>query len=312
MTDQRLFKIVFMGTPAFAVPSLEALIAAGFHVAAVVTAPDRPAGRGMKLRESEIKKAAVAHGIPVLQPAKLKDPAFIEALHQIGAQLQVVVAFRMLPEVVWNMPPLGTINLHASLLPQYRGAAPINHAIMHGDTETGVTTFKLKHEIDTGNILLQTRVPISSEDNAGTLHDKLMEAGAELLVETVRGIKEGSVSEISQHELLPEMEIRHAPKIFREDCEINWQRPAKDILNQIRGLSPYPGAFSAVNDRRIIILEARLQFTKPVVPAGTYETDGKSCFKIAAADGYIQIIRLKPEGRRAMEVSDFLRGQRDL
>lgn len=312
MSDNETFRIVFMGTPYFAVPSLEALIDAGFHISAVVTAPDRPAGRGMKLQESDVKKAALKHGIKVLQPTNLKSEEFLNELRDIKPDLQVVVAFRMLPEVVWSFPPLGTINLHASLLPQYRGAAPINHAIMNGETETGVTTFKLKHEIDTGNILLQEKIQIGTTDNAGTVHDKLMKAGAGLLVKTVKGLKEGTLKEIEQDQLVEGTTIHHAPKIFREDCEIQWNKSTEQVYNQIRGLSPYPGAFTFLNGKRIIITDQEIEVTRPLKTPGEYETDGKSFLKIAAADGYIQVLALKPEGKREMNVTDFLRGQRDL
>lgn len=312
MSENENFRIVFMGTPYFAVPSLEALIKAGFHIAAVITAPDRPAGRGMKLQESDVKKAALKHGIKILQPTNLKAPEFVDELKTIRPDVQVVVAFRMLPEVVWNLPPLGTINLHASLLPQYRGAAPINHAIMNGEKETGVTTFKLKHEIDTGNILLQQKIPILKNDTAGTVHDKLMNAGAGLLVTTIKGLKDGTLKEIDQDELLEGTTIHHAPKIFREDCEIRWNKGVEQVFNQIRGLSPYPGAFTFLNEKRIIITEQDMELSPPSKAPGDYETDGKTFLKIAAADGFIQVLSLKPEGKREMKIGEFLRGQRDL
>lgn len=304
-------KLVFMGTPAFAVASLDALVKAGFNIAAVVTAPDKPAGRGMKLQESDVKKYAVAHGIRVLQPQKLKSPEFVDELQQINADLQVVVAFRMLPEVVWSLPRLGTINLHASLLPQYRGAAPINHALMQGEKETGVTTFKLKHEIDTGNILLQERVVVDDDDNAASLHDKLMQAGSDLLVKTVEGLRDGTLSE-KQQEDLSATEIKHAPKIFREDCEIDWHQAAHTIRNFIRGLSPRPGAFTFLKNKRIIITRAAVEMQQPKINPGDYITDGRTYLKIAAADGFLQVLKLKPEGKGQMAVEDFLRGRRDL
>lgn len=305
-------KIVFMGTPAFAVPSLKALMDAGFNVAAVITAPDKPSGRGMKLQQSDVKKFALEHSIRVLQPVNLKSPDFVEELKSIDPDLQVVVAFRMLPEIVWSLPPLGTINLHASLLPQYRGAAPVNHAIINGETVTGVTTFRLKHDIDTGNILMQEKVLITDDDNAGTLHDKLMTAGAALLVQTVRNIQEGTIEEIQQDIILEEEILKPAPKIFRENCEINWQDTTKNIFNLIRGLSPIPGAFTYLKEKRIIITEAAKDEEFPSVSTGQYRTDGKTFLKFATNDGYIRLLRLKPEGKGEMGVQDFLRGRRDL
>src|SRR5262245_37581998 len=273
-------RIVFMGTPEFAVASLEALVKAGYNIVGVVTAPDKPAGRGMKLQQSEVKKYAVKHGLKVLQPEKLKSPEFIEELKSLQADLQIVVAFRMLPEVVWNMPPKGTINLHGSLLPQYRGAAPINWAIINGEKETGVTTFKLKHEIDTGDILLQESSPIGDDDTAGDVHDRMKDIGAQLLVRTIQGLLEGTIQEVPQatamrreaNEMINETKqpdtdselptndsrlstidsrlstidssLRHAPKIFSSDCKIDWTRSTDQIHNLIRGLSPFPGAFT--------------------------------------------------------------------
>lgn len=304
--------IIFMGTPAFAVPSLDVLFKNGFDIIAVVTAPDKPAGRGYKLRESDIKKYAVAHGIPVLQPTNLKSPEFLAQLAHLKANLQVVVAFRMLPEAVWNMPPLGTINLHASLLPQYRGAAPINWTVINGESETGVTTFKLQHAIDTGNILLQKKIKIEDSDNAGTVHDKLMNAGAALLLETVNGLEHGTLKEIKQETLLKGGDIKHAPKIFNEACAIDWSKKTKDIHNFIRGLSPLPGAFTFLKEKRIKILESATEFAEPKIESGNYNTDGKSFLKIAASDGFIHIKRLKPEGKPEMNIADFLRGRRDL
>ncbi|RYZ20344.1 MAG: methionyl-tRNA formyltransferase, partial [Chitinophagaceae bacterium] len=238
-------RIVFMGTPEFAVASLHALVMAGCKVVGVITAPDKPAGRGMKLQESAVKKYATEKGLTILQPDKLKNPQFLEELKSLKADLQIVVAFRMLPELVWNMPPMGTVNVHGSLLPQYRGAAPINWAIINGEKETGVTTFKLKHEIDTGDILLQERIAIGENETAGELHDKMKEVGAKVLVETVKGLAEGSLVEHPQLSALESIafEIKHAPKIFTETCKIDWNKPVADVHNLIRGLSPYPGAF---------------------------------------------------------------------
>lgn len=305
-------RIIFMGTPAFGVPSLDALYKEGFDIAAVITAPDKPAGRGYKLHESEVKKYALAHDIPVLQPTNLKSPDFLEQLKKIAADLQVVVAFRMLPEVVWNMPPLGTINLHASLLPQYRGAAPINWAIINGEKETGVTTFKLQHAIDTGNILLQQKIKIENEDNAGAIHDKLMKAGAALILDTVNGLESGNLKEVQQGTLARDEELKHAPKIFNEDCEINWNNSTVDIYNLIRGLSPYPGAFFFLRDKRIKVLEADMEIADSDLLPGNYHTDRKTFLKFATSDGFIFIKKLKPEGKSAMDIKDFLRGRRDL
>lgn len=312
MDEHKPMRIVFMGTPAFAVDSLKALVEAGFDIAAVVTAADKPSGRGMKLHPSEVKKYALEHNITVLQPTNLKSPEFNAELKKIAPDLQVVVAFRMLPEVVWNLPPLGTINLHASLLPHYRGAAPINHALINGETETGVTTFKLQHDIDTGNILLQKKVAIEESDNAGTLHDKLMKAGSELLVQTLKEIESGTAREIRQSSVAAEVELKNAPKIFTPDCEIDWNKSATQIFNHIRGLSPRPGAFTYLNDKRIIITRASKEHLRPGVTPGQYKTDHKTYLKFATRDGYICIEELKPEGKGVMKVEDFLRGQRNL
>lgn len=311
MNDRKPLRIVFMGTPEFAVPSLEALINNGFEVIAVVTAPDKPSGRGMKLQQSGIKKFAVEKNLPVLQPVKLKDPQFIRQLKDLHPDVQVVVAFRMLPEMVWNLPPLGTINLHASLLPQYRGAAPINWAIINGENETGLTTFKLQHEIDTGNILLQKKVAIEDNDNAGSLHDKLMKEGASLLVETMKRLEENELSAIEQSDLLTKNELKHAPRIHPEMCEINWNQTTEKIHNFIRGMSPYPGAYSFLKGKRIKILQSKMQHETPEIAPGDFLTDKKSYLKFATADGYLLILSIKPEGKREMAIEDFLRGWRD-
>lgn len=299
--------IVFMGTPDFAVASLQALLDAGTRVAAVVTAPDKPAGRGMQLQQSAVKKFALAKDLPVLQPEKLKASEFLEQLRSLNADLQVVVAFRMLPEVVWNMPPMGTINVHASLLPQYRGAAPINWALINGERETGVTTFKLKHEIDTGDILLQAKVTVEEDDNAGTLHDKLMKAGAELLVQTVKGLAAGTISEQPQPEASDN--LRHAPKIFKEDTRINWQANAQTISNLVRGLSPYPAAITTLEGKQLKVYRVRLGETHSVEPS-VFDTDHKSYLRFAAADCWVYIEDLQLEGKKRMEVAAFLRGFR--
>jgi methionyl-tRNA formyltransferase len=300
-------KIVFMGTPDFAVASLNALFEAGYDISGVVTAADKPAGRGQKLQESAVKKYAVEKGLKVLQPLKLKDPEFIEELRSLKADLQVVVAFRMLPEIVWNMPRKGTINLHASLLPNYRGAAPINHAIINGETESGVTTFFLKHEIDTGDVIFSEKVAIAEDDSAGDLHDHLMEAGAGLLLKTVKAIAEDNYKEQPQ---LSSDELKHAPKIFKEFCKIDWNQPVKTIYNLIRGLSPYPTAFTELNDKTIKIFKARYEETTPENVPGEHVTDGKTFLKFAAKDGFISLLDLQYEGKKRMMVDEFLRGMR--
>ncbi len=306
-TQHFRMKIVFMGTPDFAVASLDALVQANFDVVAVVTAPDKPAGRGQKLSESAVKKYAVEKGIPVLQPEKLKNPEFIEQLKSYQADLQVVVAFRMLPEVVWNMPPNGTINLHGSLLPQYRGAAPINHAIINGEKESGVTTFFLTHEIDTGNIILSESTPIAENETAGDLHDKLMHIGANLLVKTLKAIEAGEVSEQPQPE---SGNLKHAPKIFKEDCKIDWNNPVQMIYNLIRGLSPYPTAFTFLNDKTLKIFKAEIEHKEPGIVAGGFLTDGKTFLKFAAKEGFIKLLDIQYEGKKRMPIEDFLRGIR--
>lgn len=296
-----------MGTPDFAVASLDALVQANFDVVAVVTAPDRPAGRGQKLNESAVKKYAVTKQIPVLQPEKLKNPEFLEALAGYKADLQVVVAFRMLPEVVWNMPPKGTINLHGSLLPQYRGAAPINHAIINGEKESGVTTFFLTHEIDTGNIILSDSTAIADDETAGDLHDKLMHIGANLLVKTLKAIEAGEVNEQPQPQ---SGDLKHAPKIFKDDCKIDWNNQAQPIYNLIRGLSPYPTAFTSLNDKTLKIFKAEIEDKEPGIVAGGFLTDGKTYLKFAAKDGFIKLLDIQYEGKKRMLIEDFLRGMR--
>lgn len=301
-------RIVFLGTPDFAVASLDALVQAGANIVGVVTAPDKPAGRGMQLQSSAVKKYALEHKLHVLQPAKLKDSAFIEELKSFNADLQVVVAFRMLPEVVWNMPPMGTINVHASLLPQYRGAAPINWAIINGEAQTGVTTFKLKHEIDTGDILLQESVPITANDNAGTVHDKLMGAGAALLVKTILGLSDGSIEERPQTSATSP--LKHAPKIFKEDMRIDWNKTTTEIYNLIRGLSPYPAAFSLLNDKQIKIYESHIEPATTGLAAGAFDTDHKTYLRLVANDGWVYIDELQMEGKKRMKIEEFLRGFR--
>jgi len=302
-------RILFMGTPDFAVASLQALVENGFHVAAVVTAPDKPAGRGLVLSESAVKKYAVRNEIPVLQPEKLRDPSFLEQLKIINADIQVVVAFRMLPEVVWSMPPLGTINLHGSLLPQYRGAAPINRAIMNGEKLTGVTTFKLKQEIDTGNILLKEEIAIGPQETAGELYDRMKEIGARLVVNTVRGLTDGSLKEKPQETLAPSV-LKSAPKIFTEDFEINWNHTVTKIYNQVRGLSPFPGAFASFNEKKLKVFRVKPEEISHSKETGKMETDGKSWLRYSASDGYIYVEDMQLEGKKRMSTADFLRGYR--
>lgn len=299
-----------MGTPEFAVEPLRRLLDAGCEVAAVVTMPDKPAGRGMKLQQSAVKQFALSRGLRVLQPERLKDEGFLQELREINADLQIVVAFRMLPEAVWAMPRLGTFNLHASLLPRYRGAAPINHAIMNGDEKTGVTTFFLKHEIDTGDIILQREVKITRDDDAGSLHDKLMAVGAEAVIDTVRLIESGEARPMPQP---ADIEALPAPKIFKPGCRINFDAPCEQIRNFVRGLSPYPAAFTEISDAKgqplsLKIFAAETEAAHPSEAPGTMLTDGKSSLKFAAADGYVRILRLQPAGKRPMNAAEFLRG----
>lgn len=300
-------RIVFFGTPDFAVASLKALFESDADICAVVTAPDKPGGRGMKLQMSAVKKYALENNLPVLQPEKLKNEEFTDALKSYNADIHVVVAFRMLPEIVWNMPPYGTINLHASLLPQYRGAAPINWAIIHGEKVTGVTTFRLQHAIDTGNILLQEKVNIDENETAGTLHDKLMNTGANLIVKTIAGIESGLLTGIPQDN---EDAIKTAPKIYTETCNIKWDQPAKTIQDFIRGLSPYPAAFSQLSGKKVKIFEADIEISAHPYDKGSVHTDNKTYLKYACADGYISIKEMQLEGKTRMKIADFLRGNR--
>jgi methionyl-tRNA formyltransferase len=323
MESQSAIRIVFMGTPEFAVASLEALVKAKCNIVGVVTAPDKPAGRGMKLQESPVKKYAARRKLKILQPPKLKDPGFLEELKALEADLQVVVAFRMLPEVVWNMPPMGTINLHGSLLPQYRGAAPINWAVINGEKETGVTTFRLKHEIDTGNILLQENIPIGENETAGEVHDRMKDIGAQLLVKTVQGLADGSIEEIEQSSLnsqqslisgqepaVSSQPLKHAPKIFTQTSRIDWTKPLDEIHNLIRGLSPYPGAFSELGDKTIKIFRSEKEPAVPTSKPGRWETDAKTYLKFACKDGYIHLKDVQLEGKKRMNIEEFLRGYR--
>lgn len=303
-------RIIFLGTPDFAVASLKALVEAGYNIVGVVTAPDKPAGRGMKLTQSAVKKYAEEKGLHILQPLKLKDPVFIEELRALHAHLQVVVAFRMLPEAVWNMPPMGTINLHASLLPHYRGAAPINWAIINGEKETGLTTFKLKHEIDTGDILLQQRILINETTTAGELHDVMKEAGASLLVKTVDGLANGMLDEIPQSQLEEGEVLKHAPKLYTETCTIDWTKRCHEVYNLIRGLSPYPGAITALNGKLLKVYGSKIESATPLYAAGEPVTDNKTFLKFACFDGYIHVTDVQLEGKKRMTVEEFLRGHR--
>ncbi|MDE6717912.1 MAG: methionyl-tRNA formyltransferase [Muribaculaceae bacterium] len=306
--EKKDLKIVFFGTPEFAVASLDALLAGGFNVAAVVTMPDKTAGRGHKLIQSDVKKFAVEKGLRVLQPEKLKSPEFVEQLREIDADLFIVIAFRMLPEIVWSMPRLGTFNLHGSLLPKYRGAAPINRAIMNGETETGITTFFLKHEIDTGDMIEQRRINVTPDDDAGTVHDRLMEIGAECVVHTVESILDGSLETRPQ----PEGEFIPAPKIFKEDCRIDWQKPADDIFNHVRGLSPYPGAWSIMVEEigkrsdvkifKVLPSDRRISETP-----GDVKIIDRRLF-VAAGVGSVEILSLQPAGKKRMDASAFILG----
>lgn len=300
-----------MGTPEFAVASLDALVKAGCQIVGVITAPDKRAGRGMQLQQTAVKKYAVEHGLKLLQPEKLKNPEFLEELRSLQADLQVVVAFRMLPELVWNMPPMGSLNLHGSLLPQYRGAAPINWAVINGEKETGVTTFKLKHEIDTGDILLQESFPIGENETAGEVHDRMKEIGADLLVRTVRGLADGSLKKVPQSNIQHlTSSIRHAPKIFTETCRIDFHKSVSEVHNLIRGLSPFPGAFTELDGKMLKIYRSEKVLENPVSKTGSYETDGKTFLRFACADGYVNVKELQLEGKKRITTEEFLRGYR--
>lgn len=308
-------RIVYMGTPDFAVESLRCLVEGGYNVVGVITMPDKPAGRGHKLQFSPVKQYALEHNLPLLQPEKLKDEAFLEALRAWKADLQIVVAFRMLPEVVWNMPRLGTFNLHASLLPQYRGAAPINWAVINGDTETGITTFFLKHEIDTGEVIQQVKVPIAETDNVGTVHDKLMLLGGQLVTETVDAILADEVRTIPQEEMAVVGELRPAPKIFKETCRIDWNQPVKRVYDFVRGLSPYPAAWTELcmpDGQRLVlkVFETDKILENHNQHPGTVQTDGKKILRVAATDGWIDIRALQLPGKKRLKTEELLRGFR--
>lgn len=307
--DVTTLRIIFMGTPDFAQASLEMLLDHGCNIVAVITAPDKAGGRGMKMQESTIKKFAVERGLHVLQPVNFKNPEFVASLKELNADIQVVVAFRMLPEVVWDQPPMGTINLHASLLPQYRGAAPINWAIINGEKETGVTTFKLQHEIDTGNILLQKKVSIADDENAGQLYEVLKREGAEVLLETLKLLAEGNMAEQQQHEMIQMItELKAAPKISKETCRINWEDSAENIYNLVRGLSPYPGAFTIWNDKILKIFSCTKEIFETSNVPGSISSDNKTYMRIACKNGYIYLNLVQLEGKRRMPVEEFLRG----
>ncbi len=294
-----------MGTPDFAVASLEALVHAGYKVVGVVTAPDKPAGRGMKITESAVKKYAVEKGITVLQPVKLKDPEFLAALENLHANIQVVVAFRMLPEIVWNMPAHGTINVHGSLLPNYRGAAPINWAVINGEDTTGVTTFKLKQAIDTGDILMQQSMPIADNETATEVHDRMKIIGAALLVKTVKAMENGTLQSIPQ--IISE-ENKQAPKIFTKDCELNWNNGVIALYNRVRGLSSFPGALTQLEGKILKVYGSKPEPAKHEEIIGAVNTDGKTFLKYACADGYLHITELQIAGKKRMPIAEFLRG----
>lgn len=320
-------RIVFMGTPGFAVASLDALMQAGCNIVGVITAPDKPAGRGMQLTESAVKKYAFEKGLYILQPEKLKNTAFLHELKDLQADIQVVVAFRMLPELVWNMPPMGTINVHGSLLPQYRGAAPINWAVINGEKETGVTTFKLQHAIDTGDILLQQRMPINDDDTVGEIHDKMKIIGAKTLVKTIESLVNGNMKEIPQvtsyklqdatnsdaisNTLLTTHDsLKHAPKIFSETCVIDWNKSIEDIHNLIRGLSPYPTAFTTLNNKKLKVFKSSKEIIIHQHQAGLVFTDNKTYLKFSCSNGFIHLLDIQLEGKKRLLVEQFLKGYR--
>lgn len=315
--DAKNLRIVFMGTPEFAVPSLRALVAGGYRVVAVVTTPDKPAGRGQKVHQSDVKVAALELGLPVLQPEKLRAPEFVEAMRALQPDLGIVIAFRMLPEVIWSMPRLGTFNLHASLLPQYRGAAPINWAIINGELETGVTTFLLNHEIDKGAILAQARMPILPEDNVGTMYDKLMHRGTELVLDTVERLAAGDVTPVAQPEY-DDGQLKPAPKLFKEDCRIDWSLPGRRIVDFVRGLSPYPAAWSGVvrdgesePATSVKIFTARFEAARHGEQPGTLFSDGRT-LRVACVDGWIWLDELQMAGKKRLPVRELLLGWRDV
>ncbi|MFN8310094.1 MAG: methionyl-tRNA formyltransferase [Chitinophagales bacterium] len=301
----RSLRIVFLGTPEFAVPMLDILHHSSHQIAGVVTAPDKPGGRGMQLQQSEVKKYALQAELPLLQPEKLRNEEFLKALQAWNADLFVVVAFRMLPEAVWNMPPLGTVNLHASLLPQYRGAAPINWAIMNGEKETGVSTFLLQHEIDTGKIIFSEKIPIRDDENVGELYAELMQLGKEVLLKTVNAIANGNFPQTPQDHI---RDIKHAPKIFKETCSINWNESTAQCYNKVRGLSPYPAAFTKFQDKTLKIFAAQKEYPASNISPGEWQTDGSTYLKFFTADGALNLTDVQLEGKKRMPVNQFLRG----
>ncbi len=306
-------RIVFMGTPQFAVASLKILVENTYNVVGVITSPDKPAGRGQQVQQSAVKEFALQHNLKVLQPTNLKDENFLQELKLLQPDLQIVVAFRMLPESVWNLPPLGTYNLHASLLPQYRGAAPINWAIINGEKETGITTFKLQHEIDTGNVLMQQKVVITDDMNAGQLHDILMQEGAKLMLQSVKKIEQGDIILTEQTKLLANQEAKHAPKIFKDTCKINWNDTLKNIYNLIRGLSPYPCAWTELHTKdgkqiTFKIYQAKEEEAQHNLSMGQIKTDNKTFFKIAVKTGFIDVSELQMAGKKKLFIAEFLKG----
>ena len=312
---EKNIKIAYFGTPEFAASQLEAILQAGYEVAVVVTMPDKPAGRGRQIQYSDVKKTALEHGLPLLQPEKLKDPLFLEQLASYQANLFVVVAFRMLPAVVWQMPELGTFNLHASLLPQYRGAAPINFAIINGETQTGLTTFFLNEEIDMGAVIMREKVGIRPDETAGELHDELMMLGNKLVVETIKKVEQGTVDPLPQEQLAEGQALKPAPKISKEFCNIDWDQDRLTIYNHIRGLSPYPAAhtqlISEMGERiEMKVFSSEMEACHPDMPVGSVVTDNKKFLKIAIKDGFIHLTQVQQAGKKAMPIADFLRGTR--
>ena len=306
-------RIAYFGTPEFAASQLEAIIGAGYEVAVVVTMPDKPAGRGRKIQYSDVKMTAMEHNLPLLQPEKLKDPDFLEQLASYQANLFIVVAFRMLPAVVWQMPALGTFNLHASLLPQYRGAAPINFAIINGEAETGLTTFFLNEEIDKGAVIMREKVSIRPDETAGELHDELMLLGNKVVVETIKKIESGQVSALAQDELTEGQALKPAPKITQEFCNIDWSQDCQTVYNHIRGLSPYPAAHTQLVSENgeaidLKVFSSEIERCQHRLPIGSVVTDNKKHLKIALSDGYISLTNVQQSGKKAMPIDDFLRG----
>ncbi len=310
---EKKIRIAYFGTPEFAASQLEAILKAGYEVAVVVTMPDKPAGRGRKIQYSDVKKTALKHNLPLLQPEKLKDPMFLEQLASFQANLFIVVAFRMLPAVVWQMPELGTFNLHASLLPQYRGAAPINFAIINGETETGLTTFFLNEEIDMGAVIMREKVAIRPDETAGELHDELMVLGNQVVVETIKKIEKGEVCALPQDEMTEGQPLKPAPKISKEFCNVDWSQDCQTVYNHIRGLSPYPAAHTSILSENGEVIELKIfssviEPCLPEVPLGSVVTDNKKYLKIALKDGFIHLTQVQQAGKKAMPIADFLRG----